>query len=47
MRQQRIDVALLYRQARRALPETVDAVAPLPVPDACPLTLDELLAVDD
>ncbi len=40
----RIDVAKLYRQARRSLPETVDSVAPLPVPEVCPMTLEELLA---
>lgn len=41
---QRIDVARLYRQARRAQPETMDGVPPLPVPEICPLTLDELLS---
>ena len=41
---QRIDVARLYRQALRALPDTIDGQAPLPVPDACPVTLEELLA---
>ena len=41
---QRIDVAKLYRQARRALPETLDGVAPQPVPEECQVTLDELLS---
>jgi hypothetical protein len=41
---QRIDLALLYRQALRALPETIDSQPPLPVPDVCPVTLDELLS---
>lgn len=41
---QRIDVAALYADALAALPETMDGVAPLPVSDACRLTLDELLA---
>jgi hypothetical protein len=41
---QKIDVARLYRQALRAMPETMDAQPPLPVPDVCPVTLDELLA---
>ena len=41
---QRIDVARLYQRALRAMPETVDGQSPLPVPDACPVTLDELLA---
>jgi hypothetical protein len=40
---QRINLARIYRQACRALPETVDAQPPLPVPDACPVTLDEML----
>jgi len=41
---QRIDVAGLYADAVRALPETIDGVAPLPVPTTCPVTLEELLA---
>jgi Domain of unknown function DUF29 len=41
---QRVDVAKLYRQALRALPETVDGALPLPVPADCPVTLAELLA---
>jgi hypothetical protein len=41
---QRIDVAGLYADAVRALPETIDEVAPLPVPAVCPVTLEELLA---
>jgi len=40
----RIDVTNLYREARRRLPETIDGTPPLPVPQACPVTLDELLA---
>ncbi len=40
---QRIDVAELYRQALRRLPDSIDGQSPLPVPDACPVTLDELL----
>jgi Domain of unknown function DUF29 len=40
---QRIDVADLYAKALRILPETIDGVPPLPVPDVCPVTLDELL----
>jgi hypothetical protein len=27
------------------MPEMIDGVPPLPVPQACPVTLDELLAV--
>jgi hypothetical protein len=41
---QRIDIVRLYRQALRALPDTIDGQAPLPVPTTCPVTLDELLA---
>jgi uncharacterized protein DUF29 len=40
---QRINLARIYRQALRALPETNDGLAPLPVPETCPVTLDELL----
>jgi|ERR1019366_8143152 hypothetical protein len=43
---QRIDVARLYRQARRALPQSIDGKTPLPVPVLCPFTLDALLAED-
>jgi hypothetical protein len=43
---QRIALERIYRQALRALPETVDGQAPLPVPDVCPVTLDELLSED-
>ncbi len=41
---QHIDVAKLYARALRILPETIDGLKPLPVPPACALTLDELLA---
>ena len=43
---QRLDLARIYRQALRAVPETIDGQAPLAVPDACPWTLDALLADD-
>ncbi len=43
---QRIDVGGLYRDALRAMPETIDGQAPLPLAQACPVTLDELLADD-
>ncbi len=43
---QRIDVAKLYRRALRYLPDTIDNLPPLPVPQTCPVTLDELLADD-
>ena len=41
---QRIDLARLYRQARRAVPSAMDGVAPLPLPETCPFDLDALLA---
>jgi hypothetical protein len=43
---QRIDLAKVYRRALRAMPETIDDQPPLPVPEICPVTLDELLAED-
>jgi hypothetical protein len=43
---QRIDLARIHRRAVRGLPETIDGQSPLPVPEACPVTLDELLAED-
>jgi hypothetical protein len=44
---QRIDLAALYRQALRALPEAIDGETPLPVPETCPVSLDELLSDAD
>ncbi len=43
---QKIDVAAIYAKARRALPETMDGQPPLPLPEVCPVTLDELLGDD-
>jgi hypothetical protein len=43
---QRINLVRLYRDALRGLPETIDDQPPLPVPEHCPVTLDELLAGD-
>jgi hypothetical protein len=40
---QKIDVADLYAKALHAMPETMDGAAPLPLPEVCPVTLDELL----
>jgi uncharacterized protein DUF29 len=39
-----LDLTTLYRRALRRMPETIDAVPPLPVPAVCPVTLAELLA---
>lgn len=41
---QKIDLAGLYRDARRGLPTALDGLAPRPVPELCPMTLDQLLA---
>ncbi len=41
---QRIDLTALYRRARRLLPDMIDDTPPLPMPQICPVTLDELLA---
>ena len=40
---QRIDMDELYRRALRRLPESVDDQAPLPVPEACPVNLEDML----
>ena len=42
--QRELKIDALYRRALRGLPETIDGTPPLPVPRACPVTLDELLA---
>lgn len=41
---ERIDLAGLYADALRGLPDTIDGQLPLPVPAACPVTLDDLLS---
>jgi hypothetical protein len=43
---QKIDVAALYADALAALPKAANGQPPLPVPQACPMTLDDLLAED-
>jgi hypothetical protein len=43
---QRLDVAGLYHDALKALPEMMDDQPPLPVSEVCTVTLDELLAED-
>jgi hypothetical protein len=40
---QHLDLAKIFRRALRILPETIDGQPPLPVPQACPVTLEELL----
>lgn len=46
MRQQ-IDIAKLYKRALQRMPDTIDGQPPLPVPDTCPATLEELLSEQD
>ena len=41
---QRIDLPGLYTDAVRAMPETIDGQLPGPVPEQCPVSLDELLS---
>ena len=41
---QHIDLPGLYAEAQRRLPETIDDQPPLPLPEKCPVTLDEMLA---
>jgi hypothetical protein len=43
---QRIDVADLYKDALVMVPDTIDGQPPLPVPEACPVTLEVLLSED-
>jgi hypothetical protein len=43
---QRIDVAGLYADALAATPETIDGQQPLPMPEVCTVTLDDLLSDD-
>jgi hypothetical protein len=41
---QRIDMNDLYRRALSRLPESRDGQPPMPVPEACPVSLDEMLS---
>jgi hypothetical protein len=43
---QRLDLARLYSQAVRLMPDTIDGTPPLPVADTCPVTLDALLGLE-
>ena len=40
---QKIDLPGLYADALEAMPDTIDGVPPLPVPDVCPWTLAGLM----
>ena len=39
-----LGISELYRRALRRMPDIIDGVPPLPVPQARPVTLEELLA---
>src|SRR5947209_7150672 len=39
----RIDLEQLYRRALDRLPDSIDGQRPLPLPETCPVTLDQLL----
>jgi uncharacterized protein DUF29 len=41
---QHLDMARIYRKARHRFPQRVDGQPPRPLPEVCPVTLDELLA---
>jgi hypothetical protein len=41
---EKIDMARVYRRALRGMPDSIDGTPPLPVPEVCPVTLDELLS---
>lgn len=43
---QKIDLAALYADALAATPDAMDGQPPLPLPQTCPVTLDELLSDD-
>ena len=40
----RVNLAKLYLDALRVMPDTVDGLPPLPEPAICPVTIDDLLA---
>lgn len=39
----RLDLALIYRRALHRFPQQIDGQPPRPLPESCPVTLDELL----
>ncbi len=41
---QLLDLVWIYRKARHRFPQQIDGRPPLPLPETCPVTLDELLA---
>lgn len=42
-RRPELAIARIYRRALRGLPDSIDGTAPLPVPEICPVTLEEML----
>ncbi len=40
----RIDITQFYREALRSMPNAINGQPPLPVPQECPLSLDDLLS---
>ncbi len=40
---QRLNIDRMYGDALNQMPDTIDGLQPLPVPQTCPVTLDELL----
>ena len=44
---QRLDLERIYGRAVRQLPDMIDGQSPLPISATCPMTLDELLGVDE
>ncbi len=40
---QRLNIDRMYGDALNQVPDTIDGLQPLPVPQTCPVTLDELL----
>jgi len=43
---QKLDVPGIYADALSALPDTMDGQLPLPVPEICPVTLNELVSTE-
>ncbi len=44
---QKLDVPGIYADALSALPDTMDGQLPLPVPEICPVTLNELVSTEE
>lgn len=44
---EKVNMAAIYRRALRQMPESIDGQPPLPVPEVCPVTLDELISAEE